>query len=242
VKKLYPEIPAGMSDKSSRDPETAAIYADGVDYITAYSRHTDHRIRVDGPHGAIGANAGEWESYGDSQLAYLKSVGLEPDHTLLDLGCGTGRLARKAAPFLARGGYSGIDISMKAVAHAMDLAAAEGWANRDPSFFVSNDGGLELVRAQRFDFIWAHSVFLHLPVEAIEGLLDELRLVSFHEFHFTIKLYESDKKHPYARRTGLKQFRLPKKTLTDLAGARGFTVEYLGHAPGIAQEIARIVR
>jgi hypothetical protein len=84
-------------------------------------------------------------------------------------------------------------------------------------------------------------VFLHLPPELISGIFAGLRGLSFGEFHFTIKLYESDARHPYARRTGLKQFRLPKTTLSEIAGASGFKIEYLGHAPGIAQEIARVV-
>lgn len=247
--KIFLPEPVGLTDKSSRDPSIVELYR-SRDYISAYAEHTNRRIVEDSPHGAIGANVrpglDEWESYGDSQLAFLQSVGLMPDHRLLEIGCGTGRLARKVVPYLCRDRYVGVDISSGAIAHAMDLAESEGWGTNAP-YFAITDGGLHVLKTANianivghFDYVWAHSVFLHLPPEAIAGIFADLAGIPFGRFYFTIKFYSSDAAHPYARRTGLKQFRLPKATLSELAGAHGFTVEFLGHVPGIAQEIAMV--
>lgn len=54
---------------------------------------------------------GDFDLSGRTQLALLQMEGLEPHHTLLDLGCGIGRLAVHVIPILVGGSYIGIDIS-----------------------------------------------------------------------------------------------------------------------------------
>src|SRR5687767_6949447 len=48
---------------------------------------------------------------GEEFLRHLrKYCALEPHHTVLDLGCGIGRIARSLARYLTTGSYFGIDI------------------------------------------------------------------------------------------------------------------------------------
>jgi SAM-dependent methyltransferase len=52
---------------------------------------------------------GGYDAIGRMQLDLLIRRGLQPGHTLVDFGCGNGRLARHAVPYLDRGTYIGLD-------------------------------------------------------------------------------------------------------------------------------------
>lgn len=202
----------GFTDKASRNPDERRLYEDCPDYLTAYARHTDLRIRRDGPELAIG---GQWEEHGPLQLRFLAARGLRPCDTLLDLGCGTGRLARHAVPWLDPGSYTGLEISGGALAHCRALAAREGWSARRPRL-LRGDGTLAAVRGGRFSIVWAHSVFNHLPPSLIDGLVAGLREIAFGAFYFTWKHAEAP------RRSGLKQWQLPWPALEEIASRHGF--------------------
>ena len=46
---------------------------------------------------------------GKFQLDFMKSIGLKPQHKVLDFGCGSGRFGTKAINYLESGGYCGLD-------------------------------------------------------------------------------------------------------------------------------------
>jgi len=206
----------GFTDKDSKREEYRRLYQ-GADYVEAYSRHTDLRIRNDGPAQAIG---GDWENHGLLQLEFLKRRGLKPTSRFLDLGCGTGRLARRVVPYLDAGKYVGLDISAGALAYASDLSVDEGWADKRPRFLLG-DGTLRAVEGMPFDIIWAHSVCTHLPQNLIEGLFVGLASMEFGEFYFTYK------RRPVAKRTGLKQFGYPFSFFEYMARSVGLKAEEL---------------
>jgi SAM-dependent methyltransferase len=136
------------------------------DYLQAYSEHTDARIDED-PKAAIGGN---WEEIGTLQFEFLKKLGLLPNHTFLDIGCGTLRGGRHFIPYLKEGNYTGIDISPKAIEYAQKLVEEEKLNNKRPNLIVSarKDLKFEEFSGQSFDFILAQSVFTHLMPEHIE--------------------------------------------------------------------------
>ncbi len=223
---------SGFNDKASKNPEELALYEGGADYVTAYSAHTDLRVRRDGPAAAIG---GLWEEHGPLQLKFLIGRGLTRNSRLLDFGCGTGRFARVAVPWLDPGNYTGIDISLAALSHALRLGDTEGWIHRLPHF-LPGDGSLAVVRDYRFDFIWAHSVFTHLPAELIHGVLSDLAVMDFGEFAFTYKYRE------VAHRSGLKQFQYPPGFFVAAARAVGLHAETLPDVWPASQKTMRVWR
>ena len=222
----------GFTDKASRNPEELALYEGEADYVAAYAAHTDLRVRRDGPAAAIG---GQWQEHGPLQLAFLKSRGLTPGSRLLDFGCGTGRFARVAVPWLDPGRYTGIDISPAALAHACRLAETEGWAGRAPRF-VQGDGSLAAVRDQPFDVVWAHSVFTHLPADLIQGVFADLAAMCFREFAFTYKYRDQP------RRSGLKQFQYPPGFFVEAARTVGLRAEELPDVWPAGQKTMRVWR
>lgn len=182
--------------KTKKNPDVVQMYLEN-DFLTAYAMHTDFRVGL-GPKGAIGAEK-DWERHGDLQFDFLKSQGLLPSHFLLDVGCGTGRLARKVVPYLERAHYFGLDISTAAVGAAYDLAVQEGWMEKNPHFSCANEFTVE----PGFDFAWAFSVFIHLPHSPCNELMHKVssNLAPTGKFFFS---YVPEK---VETRTGLKQFR-----------------------------------
>ena len=213
---------SAFSDKVSHDPKILALYEREAEYLRAYAQHTDMRVQDD-PQMAIG---GMWEEHGKWQRAFLIGNGLRPTHRLLDIGCGTGRFARQIVPYLEPDHYTGIDISEQALTYAGQLAQDEGWITHRPTFLRS-DGTLTCVAGQHFDFIWAYSVFTHLPPARIVAIFHSLAQLSFTDFYFTYRL----RKEGVAERTGLKQFRYHQSFFAELATQHGFAIEWIGKRP-----------
>lgn len=182
--------------KTKKNPDVVRMYLEN-DFLTAYAKHTDFRVGLD-PEGAIGAKK-DWERHGELQLEFLKSQGLTTKSLLLDVGCGTGRLARKVVPYLDKGHYLGYDISEGAVDAAYALATKEGWLEKLPRFSCADS--FEIMPG--FDFAWAFSVFIHLPDWACDRLMQQVVRV----LAPTGKFYFSYVPEKIETRTGLKQFR-----------------------------------
>jgi SAM-dependent methyltransferase len=56
------------------------------------------------------AVGGSFDAVGELEKQLLLQLGLRPDHTVIDVGCGSGRLAKALVPHLAQGHYGGTDV------------------------------------------------------------------------------------------------------------------------------------
>lgn len=204
--RLTAEELAAMPAKTKKDPTTLALYQEH-DFLDAYALHTARRIDLTGYKAAVGADEHNWDSHGELQRDFLISQGLRPTHSLLDIGCGTGRLARKVVPYLDPGGYVGVDISIHAIAEAQRLKNEEGWDDREPEFWVG-----DIREKRRFDFIWSFSVFIHLPQDIMESVMRRAAAA----MHSDSRFFWAYVPEPKAYRSGVKQFR---HTLEDYRGA-----------------------
>jgi SAM-dependent methyltransferase len=124
---------------------------------------------------------GDWDLIGRIELSALLASGLEPGHTLVDFGCGTGRLAVHAIPRLARGAYIGIDISQTMLAQAQarvaQLTRTKGGAGCQVTW-KHQTGVVFDLPPESVDFIAAYSVFTHMEHEdAYRYLLEAHRAV-----------------------------------------------------------------
>lgn len=238
--KITPQVVAGFKDKDSKKPRFRMLY-EKMDFLSAYAEHTNLRV-ADDPKWAIG-RGDEWESHGLLQLEFLRTEGMDSHSTLLDVGCGVGRASRRFVPFLGPGNYVGIDISEAALEHARSLAKSEGWDKQGPLF--ENNGDLDFTgrsfvvgghHAVMFDYIWAHSVFTHLPPSQIELMIaNAAKLLSAGgKFLFTYKPAAAP------QRSGLKQFQYPIEFFTVCAKAAGLTCTPLDYVFPAHQRTIRL--
>lgn len=205
------------------------LYRNG-DYLAAYRTDTDLRVEVD-PHTAIG---GMWEEIGQLQFDYLKSHGLQPHHRMLDVGCGTLRGGRHFIAYLEPGGYTGIDISPKAVEAGRQLVADEGLSQKRPNLVVSANMDLKFneFAGSTFDFILAQSVFTHLKPEHIEECFAHVARVMHADSAFYFTYAEAD---TYTQRTA-KDFSYPFTFFRELAERYGLSATAMGDYPHPRQQ------
>jgi SAM-dependent methyltransferase len=130
---------------------------------------------------------GDFQSVGREFLGYFRQLcHLRPDERVLDIGCGTGRMAVPLLGYLTRESiYIGFDISAKAIEWCENHISRE---NSSFKFFHAdiynkeyNPKGRLSASEYRFpcedesvDFIIATSVFTHLGPEQVRHYLSEI--------------------------------------------------------------------
>lgn len=134
---------------------------------------SDLRWRIGGKRSArsyleIGANLGQ------DLVELCQSAGRDPTEftSILDFGCGCGRVLRQLPERFPRARIHGADVDAEAVAWCEDslpfLAGAHPLPDHPPSKLA----------AEHFDLIFAISVFTHLPLSVERAWLSELRRLS----------------------------------------------------------------
>jgi ubiquinone/menaquinone biosynthesis C-methylase UbiE len=117
------------------------------------------------------AVGGEFEGYGALLRDALIFHGLKPNDYLIDVGCGSGRLAKPLAEYL-KGKYLGIDVVPGLVGYARKLVARSDWR-----FEVAE--GLKIPEADgQADMVCFFSVLTHLlHEESFVYLLEAKRVL-----------------------------------------------------------------
>ena len=135
---------------------------------------------------------GESDSFntvGEEFLKYFKELGgLKPNESVLDVGCGIGRMAVALTRYLDKGSYEGFDI----------LSEGIGWATRNitpkfPNFHFQHvdiynksynpNGNFEArefsfpYKNDYFDFVLLTSVFTHMLPKDLENYISEISRV-----------------------------------------------------------------
>ena len=140
-------------------------------YEDLYERHAQELS----PASSVGD--GDYDLIGRIELSVLLAAGLEPKHTLVDFGCGTGRLATHVIPRLPRGAYVGIDISRTMLDHARSSIDAECAGAGCQVSLKHQDGTAFDLPSESVDFFAAFSVFTHMEHEdSYRYLLDGRRV------------------------------------------------------------------
>lgn len=123
--------------------------------------------------GIEGSGGGDSKLIGLCELSILIASGLSDNHTLLDFGCGVGRLTPFVSDYLTSGSYIGSDISDTAL-----MLARQNNTNVNCEFVLTDSLLLDNIKSWNFDFICCFSVFTHVEFEDFYNILQELKKVS----------------------------------------------------------------
>jgi ubiquinone/menaquinone biosynthesis C-methylase UbiE len=132
---------------------------------------------------------GDYIQIGEEFFQYFVDMaGLKPQERVLDVGCGTGRMARPLTRYLKAGSYHGIDIVAPSIRWCQKT-----YARRYPNFhFHFTDlynkaynptGSCQAseyhfpFETASFDFVFLTSVFTHLLPQDMENYLSEIARV-----------------------------------------------------------------
>lgn len=152
----------------------ARIRLKARDHVSYYREVMRHDV-ASNPRGAVGTPSRErWLALGELQHAYLLEHGLQPDHDVLEIGCGNLRAGWRLIQHLEPGRYTGIDISPDVLLSALDTIVEFDLADRDPRLTLVDDLTFAWLPDERFDVVHAHSVFSHCPIDVIEECLDHV--------------------------------------------------------------------
>jgi 2-polyprenyl-3-methyl-5-hydroxy-6-metoxy-1,4-benzoquinol methylase len=127
-----------------------------IDPYRAHVAALERRMQTDkAMRDAVG---GEFIAVGKLVYYLLRSLGLADGQLVVDVGCGSGRLAVQLAPFPGIR-YIGCDIVPRLVEYGSALAARTDWT------FAVSDGLKIPCEAGKADFVCFISVFTHLTHE-----------------------------------------------------------------------------
>jgi hypothetical protein len=137
----------------------------GLDFPPGSREH--YRARVSHP--------SEYDYLAAVQFEFMYRLGLREQHSLLDVGCGSVRGGRLFIPYLLPGNYFGIETESwpieAGIEHELGASILEVKA---PSFLIDSDFTCTAF-GRTFDYILAHSVLTHVPLEQVRRCLAEVR-------------------------------------------------------------------
>jgi SAM-dependent methyltransferase len=115
---------------------------------------------------------GNWDVIGPLQHEFLVAEGLRPEHTMLDVGCGTLRGGIHFIRYLDDGNYYGIDIAPEMLEGGRKELEQAGLADRRATLRVTDTFDADFDRP--LDFALALSVFTHVPLNSVVLCLTNL--------------------------------------------------------------------
>lgn len=108
-----------------------------------------------------------WKMKRKFQISFLKSVGLQAEHYLLDIGCGTLRGGIPLIEYLNEGHYFGIEARTEALEEGRKELREFNLESKMPVLMCTTDIISSEIK-QKFDFIWAFSVLIHMNDQILD--------------------------------------------------------------------------
>lgn len=137
-----------------------------------YNKHVELSVSAhsDKQHAMAQAIGGNFMPFGAVMRALLCSYGLKPEHSVVDIGCGSGRLAFGLKDYLT-GPLLGLDVVPALLNHARELTQRPDWT------FALNNALTIPQQDASVDFVTAFSLFTHLRHEQSYAYLRDAKRV-----------------------------------------------------------------
>jgi precorrin-6B methylase 2 len=118
---------------------------------------------------------GVWTQLQQYQFNILTRLGLEPRHSIVDIGCGPLTVGLELIAYLDRGNYVGVDALSEPLVEAYRRIAEHSLAAKNPSLVHSSSYGRDELGDRQFDYIWMSQLSYHLDDAQTSRLLERAR-------------------------------------------------------------------
>lgn len=189
---------------------------------------------------------GFWEELRRYQFEFLRNAGLQPHHSLLDVGCGPLQGGVPLIEYLDGQRYVGIDAREAPLNVAHELIAEHRLAGKNPQLLLSQSfGAHELLGHTSFDFIWTSQLLYHLDDSALADLFSQVATLSHRETVFYGDIFVQHPAHAWwytegKTWSGFHYHFHTVQSLSSLAAPHGLHVEDIGPLEdhGYPQEVS----
>lgn len=179
------------------------------------------------------------------QFEFLISHGLQREHRLLDIGCGTLRGGIPLIEYLKPGHYVGVEARAAVLEEGRKELAEAGLEHKHPLLIhAANPAQVEL--EVPVDVAWAFSVLFHMPDEVVRACLGLIAggLTECGEFYANVILGDRHED----QWQGFPVVSRPRESYEGWAASYGLivndigTLETLGHRTGSSQDQQMMLR
>ena len=105
---------------------------------------------------------GVWPQLQQYQFNVLKRHGLQPHHSLIDIGCGPITVGLALISYLDRGNYVGVDALPEPLVESYGRIARHSLVHKNPTLVCSSTFGRRELGNRSFDYIWMSQLSYHL--------------------------------------------------------------------------------
>jgi len=112
---------------------------------------------------------------GIQDLVLIKEFGLQPNHTFLECGCGWLRASHHIISHLEHGKYFGFDPASERIRVGRQIYEPQNIEEKNPRFLETKDNSFDWLNGEKFDYIWCHAVFGHLPKDDVDVFFNNVR-------------------------------------------------------------------
>ena len=178
------------------------------------------------------AVGGMWGEIGKLQFGALKSLGLTPAHTVLDVGCGSLRLGRKLVRYLEPAQYYGTDLNAALLDAGYERELDAYLQARLPRENLKQHDVTEpMPFTQTFDYLVAFSLFTHLTAAQSQAALQSIATCMHPDscLMATVFVAPDSPEAPYMHASGITThidrdpFHVAPDTVDDMARAAGLS-------------------
>ena len=112
-----------------------------------------------------------------SDVTFLKEMGLKPSHKILDIGCGGGRLGYELINYLDESNYYGFDKEKNWIEAYEMAVVVNSLSEKRPNILLTDciKCNVDLKKGVEFDYLYAYSVFTHIKEDLLKKFLNNLK-------------------------------------------------------------------
>lgn len=133
---------------------------------------------------------GVWDQLQQYQFNALRKLGLQPHHSLVDIGCGPITVGLALISYLDRGNYFGVDALPEPLVESYRRIAKHSLVDKNPTLVCSSTFGKGELANRTFDYLWMSQLSYHLDDARMTQLFEQARSMMVRDSVFLLDVID----------------------------------------------------